>query len=127
PPVVAERRPVLLEDLDVNEADAAGGELATHVVDDVDDRPTGSARAEARGREGDDKRLVGGQRGSDRVTKQVAIWRYAGGQLRDRAMGAGERGCGRSRRLCAHRDRIGARLDVECSERLDLRAGRLGD
>src|SRR2546429_3106458 len=127
PAVVAECRPVLLEDFDVNEADAAGCELATHAVDDVYDRPTGSARAEARGREGDDKRLVGGQRGSDRVTKQGPIRRHAGSQLRDPAMGAGERGRGRSRRLCADRDRIGTRLDVQCSERLDLCPDRLGD
>src|SRR5438034_11305746 len=41
PAVVAECRPVLFEDFDVNEADAAGCELATHVVDHVYDRPTG--------------------------------------------------------------------------------------
>ena len=69
PAVVAACRSVLLEDLDVDEADAAAATCDARSRRRRRPAPRVRLRAEARGREGDDKRLVGGQRGSDRVTE----------------------------------------------------------
>src|SRR6476620_1850398 len=49
---------VALEHLNVDEADAAAGELLADVRDDVDDRATRPTRAELRRGEGDHERLV---------------------------------------------------------------------
>src|SRR6266540_6169609 len=58
PAVVAPRRVVVLVHLDVDEADVAALQAATHVRHDVHDRPAGPARAERGRREDDDERQV---------------------------------------------------------------------
>src|SRR5918912_3415498 len=62
PAVVAPGRAVVRVDLDVDEADTAPLESSPNVVDDVDDRSAGAARAVARGRKNHDERLSRGER-----------------------------------------------------------------
>src|SRR4029079_509968 len=61
PAVVALRRVVVPVDLDVDEANPATREAPRDRLDDVHHWPADAARAEARGREGHDERLVRSQ------------------------------------------------------------------
>ena len=116
---------VVLEDLDVDEADVGSGKLLTHAVDDVHGGAADPARAELRRREGDDERRAVLERLLDRVLQELDVGRRRGRDvLREPVLdGRVVRGDG----VLAHRrdGRLGCHLDL--ADPLDVGALRLDE